>query len=759
MKKISSLLILFITLNSFSQQDKLVSKISEINDLYLNQKYDQVISESKKIFSEVYGPVDDRNKLRLIPLVANSHIILENYSKAFENYNRYKEIYLKFDIKGLSLKQKEKALKSVNKTIADLKVWIPENEITTTNPKNNNTQSDSKNIVELVTSSNEESDRKNTVELVTSSNGKSRSEAIKFALRDALEQSFGTFISSNTKIMNDEIVNDEIVSVNSGNILNYDVISESQLLDELYTVSVRSTVSLTSLTSYMQNKGHKISFSGESFGMKIKLQKLNEQSETKVIDNMIVVLRKLIIKSIDFKIVETSEPVLKTNFKGNEGEELYNVIVKVSSYPNKNYDSFKNFMLKTLRNISMSNIEIEEYSKLKKDVSRFIVFNEENMSYPTSEVLKKFNPINPSELKKLLRSNTNRISNVEFNNLDFKTNGKKNVTRRTKELIIENLKHFKEVSSHNLQIVSKGSTKGSEKYFDNPWYISKINENIKLISRRREVNDLLSYPISSNGNIDLRLIPNDYSAKPEFKLSWSYEVPFVMKRYKSQWENYLRNHDIFTFRSINSLKKIDSFLKETQELVFGFSLEFGDFSWTPFYDRFDYENLDNISEEIIDQIPNETKSLYKTNLLNFQKSDENILDYYRAPYFGLPAAHKDFFNGLNLGKRRSKSNYRDLARYQRYQPRTSYTELLSKLVNKNRREKDEDIKELFFTNLIYLYRASEIRMGNFNESTIIEVIEKSFHEISLKLTLSELENIQDFKVNNLNYTKIKKLKN
>jgi hypothetical protein len=622
-------------------------------------------------------------------------------------------------------------------------VFSQQTEVNTTNPKNNNTQSDSK----------------NTVELVTSSNGKSRSEAIKFALRDALEQSFGAFISSNTKIMNDEIVNDEIVSVSSGNILNYDVISESQLLDELYAVSVRSTVSLTSLTTYMQNKGHEISFSGESFGMKIKLQKLNEQSETKAIDNMIVVLRKLIIKIIDFKIVETSEPVLKTNFKGNEGEELYNVIVKVSSYPNKNYDSFKNFMLKTLRNISMSNIEIEEYSKLKKDVSRFIVFNEENMSYPTSEVLKKFNPINPSELKKLLRSNTNRISNVEFNNLDFKTNGKKNVTRRTKELIIENLKHFKEVSSHNLQIVSKGSTKGSEEYFDNPWYISKINENIKLISRRREVNDLLSYPISSNGNADLRRIPNDYSAKPEFKLSWSYEVPFVMKRYKSQWENYLRNHDIFTFRSINSLKKIDSFLKETQELVFGFSLEFGDFSWTPFYDRFDYENLDNISEEIIDQIPNETKSLYKTNLLNFQKSDENILDYYRAPYFGLPAAHKDFFNGLNLGKRRSKSNYRDLARYQRYQPRTSYTELLSKLVNKNRREKDEDIKELFFTNLIYLYRASEIRMGNFNESTIIEVIEKSFHEISLKLTLSELENIQDFKVNNLNYTKIKKLKN
>tara|TARA_B110000211_G_scaffold118576_1_gene137343 strand:- start:190 stop:2358 length:2169 start_codon:yes stop_codon:yes gene_type:complete len=722
MKKISSLLFLFITLNSFCQQDKVVSKISEINDLYLTQKYDQVISESKKIFSEVYGPVDDRNKLGLIPLVANSHIILENYSKAIENYNRYKEIYLKFDIKGLSLKQKEKALKSVNKTIADLKLKIPENEITTTNPKNNNTQSDSKNTVELVTSSNKESDSKNTVELVTSSNGKSRSEAIKFALRDALEQSFGAFISSNTKIMNDEIVNDEIVSVSSGNILNYDVISESQLLNELYAVSVRSTVSLTSLTTYMQNKGHEISFSGESFGMKIKLQKLNEQSETKAIDNMIVALRELIIKSIDFKIVETSEPVLKTNFKGNEGEELYNVIVKVSSSPNKNYDSFKNFMLETLRSLSMSNIEIEEYSKLKKDVYRFIAFEEENLIYPTTELLKEFIPISPNKLSEALGMYKYHIRNFEFNNLDFKTDGKKDVVGKTKELIIENLKHFKEVSSHNIQIVSKGAIKGHEKFFDSNWDVYKINDNTKIVSiKNNEISesDIEKYPISSSGSWE----SNIYGGKNGFK----YETPWWYRPGGEHFSYFLRNHDYLTLRSIKSLTKIDLFLQEIQDHIFGYSLEFGDSSWSPLYQFLDF---DFISEE--------TRSIYNTKLLPDQKSSENI-DYYTPPNFGLPSAYDDWaatkinYNSYNQERYSTANNsYDERLRFHK----DSWTDKVGTTIF-SKRASDEDINTLFFTNLI--------------KSNILNNGENSlYHVISLKLTLSELENIREFKVNNLN---------
>ena len=38
------------------------------------------------------------------------------------------------------------------------------------------------------------------------------------ALRSAIEQSFGTFVSANTTILNDKLVQDEIVSVSRGNV-------------------------------------------------------------------------------------------------------------------------------------------------------------------------------------------------------------------------------------------------------------------------------------------------------------------------------------------------------------------------------------------------------------------------------------------------------------------------------------------------------------------------------------------------------------
>lgn len=68
-----------------------------------------------------------------------------------------------------------------------------------------------------------------TVTLTVSSQGQTISEAKQNALRDAIEQAFGTFISSNTEILNDELVKDEIVSVSNGNIQDYQVISEVEL--------------------------------------------------------------------------------------------------------------------------------------------------------------------------------------------------------------------------------------------------------------------------------------------------------------------------------------------------------------------------------------------------------------------------------------------------------------------------------------------------------------------------------------------------
>ena len=71
-----------------------------------------------------------------------------------------------------------------------------------------------------------------TVTLTVSGQGKTQDEAKQVALRSAIEQAFGAFISSHTEVVNDNLVKDEIISVSNGNIQKYEIISESSTFDK-----------------------------------------------------------------------------------------------------------------------------------------------------------------------------------------------------------------------------------------------------------------------------------------------------------------------------------------------------------------------------------------------------------------------------------------------------------------------------------------------------------------------------------------------
>ena len=247
-------------------------------------------------------------------------------------------------------------------------------------------------------SKTETEDKENIVTVVTVSGGETKSEAIKFALRDALEQSYGAFISSNTKILNDEIYTDEIVSISSGNIKDYEIISELQLPNGFFSVTISSQVSLKSFATYMQKKGHKVSFSGSKFSMNIKLLKLNEESEKKAINNMLIVLKDLIKSCIDFKISGLpSAPALiplrnSNTMKNSKEEELYKVLMEVKWGLNENYKSFTEYLKESLRSISMKNSEIEEYLRLKKSTHEFFFYDQKNIIYPNDNIPDTFKP-------------------------------------------------------------------------------------------------------------------------------------------------------------------------------------------------------------------------------------------------------------------------------------------------------------------------------------------------------------------------------
>ena len=59
------------------------------------------------------------------------------------------------------------------------------------------------------------------VTLVCNGEGATKDEATFNTLRSALEQTYGTFVSSDTKVVNDELVNDEIVNLGRGYVQQY----------------------------------------------------------------------------------------------------------------------------------------------------------------------------------------------------------------------------------------------------------------------------------------------------------------------------------------------------------------------------------------------------------------------------------------------------------------------------------------------------------------------------------------------------------
>ena len=211
-----------------------------------------------------------------------------------------------------------------------------------------------------------------TVTLVTNGTGATLEQATQNALRSAIEQAFGTFISSNTQIMNDELVKDEIVSVANGNIQDYKVISETEIPNVGFAISLKSTVSVTKLTSFVKSKGVKVEVEGGLFATNIKIKQLNEQNELKAIQDMFEVLEKIIEESFDYSLI-ISEP-----FQSDEDWRL-DAVVDISF--NKNIINFKNYLYNTMKSISLTPDGVNNYKEINRPTFSFSLYLDSDNFY------------------------------------------------------------------------------------------------------------------------------------------------------------------------------------------------------------------------------------------------------------------------------------------------------------------------------------------------------------------------------------------
>lgn len=213
-------------------------------------------------------------------------------------------------------------------------------------------------------SKDEKNNSEKVVSLVTSGYGISKDEAKQMALRDALEQAFGVFISTNTKISNDDIISDEMTSLSNGNIQDFEVLSELKSSENQWLVTLKSTVSITELTSFVNNNvtGVNAKFKGNLFAFNVNQQILNEQNEIKAIKKTCETVKMLAENSFEYNI-SASEP---TSTDG--GNNNWAIPLQVEVYKNSNFDRLSTLLYSTLKGISLTLDEAKNYISLNKPV-------------------------------------------------------------------------------------------------------------------------------------------------------------------------------------------------------------------------------------------------------------------------------------------------------------------------------------------------------------------------------------------------------
>lgn len=214
-----------------------------------------------------------------------------------------------------------------------------------------------------------------TIKLTVNGQGATKEEATANALRSAIEQSFGVFVSANTQILNDEVVKNEIATIASGNIQEYKELGCITMPNGQQSVSLSATVSIGNLISYAKSKGSSVEFAGATFAMNMKMRKLNTENEVKALYNMLEQFNELAPSVFNWEL-SVGEPVVDRNNK-------YRVPMTISALANESSAALYNILINTLKSISLTPLEVEGYKKngmkyytLDFDSNTFILRND-----------------------------------------------------------------------------------------------------------------------------------------------------------------------------------------------------------------------------------------------------------------------------------------------------------------------------------------------------------------------------------------------
>jgi len=374
------------------QNKEVDKKFEELTKYFDKGKIDQAIAISDNLLQNDFKACDYFYQGQILSSRA-AIVRTQNPKQSYEYGCKYlNHLKLHYD-KYLKLYPKDELDKLVNGIVQELNDVVNENPnlgLSKVNASNDNAQKtivsndskvkiesdkvvEEKTVAQVVTANvsnsndikaqeqkNETDQDDKSITIVVSGQGKSQDAAKSSALRNAIEQAFGAFISSRTEILNDELISDQITSLSSGNIKSYEILDEVQIPNGGYAMTVKAVVSVNKLKSFVEAKGVKVEINGGLFAINVKQQMLNEQAEVKIVYDLIGLIHEQMQTAYDFKITVQDPKSLDPD------NRKWAIPVVVSANANSNMSFCSDYMSKTLSLLSLSNSEVEQYTSLGK---------------------------------------------------------------------------------------------------------------------------------------------------------------------------------------------------------------------------------------------------------------------------------------------------------------------------------------------------------------------------------------------------------
>ncbi len=214
----------------------------------------------------------------------------------------------------------------------------------------------------------------NQVETVVAfGTGANQADALYNAKINAMDQIFGTFISTKTVITNDSVAMNNVISITNGKITNYEIIKTDKT--ELgYIITIKVSANLQNLVAFCNTIGIESYVQGSMFSDNLGTKLKNKENEIKVLNNFLETFKKEIPTIFDYTI-KTNEPLKASN------SENFLIKINCEFALNKNYNSILNVLIDLINEIGIRESELPDYKRSNLEYFPILIQSNERTCY------------------------------------------------------------------------------------------------------------------------------------------------------------------------------------------------------------------------------------------------------------------------------------------------------------------------------------------------------------------------------------------